>query len=96
MMMRKPAVAGQFYPGTKHTLLQQLEACFLDHRGPGKLPTLSQGNTPIKGYVVPHAGYIYSGPIAAHAYAHLARNRFADTFIILVRIIQGWALVFHS
>ncbi len=82
-LVRKAAVAGQFYPDTKRTLQQQIEACFHDNRGPGMIPSIKQGKTTVKGIVVPHAGYIYSGAIAAHAYAFLAENGFADTFIIL-------------
>jgi AmmeMemoRadiSam system protein B len=37
----------------------------------------------LKGLVVPHAGYIYSGAIASYAFYELAVNGFADTFIIL-------------
>jgi hypothetical protein len=55
----------------------------LDDRGPGNLPKITKGDKKIKGLVVPHAGYIYSGAIAAHSYNILAKNDFADTFIIL-------------
>lgn len=81
--IRSPAVAGQFYPGTEQTLRQQLEECFREKRGVGRVPTLVKGNTILKGLVVPHAGYIFSGAIASHAYARLAETGFADTFIIL-------------
>jgi MEMO1 family protein len=81
--VRNPAVSGQFYPGTEKTLRQQITDCFTEKRGPGALPVLGKGNTPIKGLVVPHAGYIFSGAIAAHAYARLATTGYADTFIIL-------------
>lgn len=37
----------------------------------------------IYGAVVPHAGYSYSGPIAAHAYCEIVENGFPETFIIL-------------
>jgi len=82
-LIRKPAVAGQFYPGTRSALEHQLQTCFTEPRGPHNVPTIGKGHVPIKGYVVPHAGYIFSGAIAAHAYAHLAQNGFADTFVIL-------------
>jgi len=81
--IRKAAVAGQFYAGSNQSLRQQIEACFLDARGPQTLPKISSGQKNIRGIVVPHAGYIYSGAIAAHAYYHLAQNGFAETFIIL-------------
>ena len=81
--IRRPAVAGQFYDGSESRLQQTIEDCFLEDRGPGKLPKITNGDKNIKGIVVPHAGYIYSGAIAAHSYNILANNDFADTFIIL-------------
>lgn len=81
--IRKPAVAGQFYDGNKADLTKTIKECFLDNRGPKTLPQIKQGNKKIRGLVVPHAGYIYSGAIAAHSYYILANNGFADTFIIL-------------
>jgi len=81
--LRKPTVAGQFYDASEDNLKQTIEECFLDSRGPKSLPQITQGNKQIKGLVVPHAGYIYSGAIAAHSYHILAKNSFADTFIIL-------------
>jgi AmmeMemoRadiSam system protein B len=81
--IRRPAVAGQFYEGSESRLQQTIKDCFLDDRGPGNLPKITKGDKNIKGLVVPHAGYIYSGAIAAHSYNILANNDFADTFIIL-------------
>ena len=81
--IRKPAVAGQFYDAGQTNLQQTIKDCFLDKRGPKTLPKINQGTKNIKGLIVPHAGYIYSGAIAAHAYHHLSTNGFADTFIIL-------------
>ena len=82
-MIRKASVAGQFYEGDKRDLEQSIRKCFLDERGPGALPKISPGKNGIKGVVVPHAGYIYSGAVAAHSYYYLANSGFADTFIIL-------------
>jgi len=81
--IRKAAVAGQFYDGDKISLEQRIKECFLGERGPKALPEVNQGKKSIKGLVVPHAGYIYSGAIAAHSYHYLSNNGFADTFIIL-------------
>jgi AmmeMemoRadiSam system protein B len=81
--IRNPVVAGQFYPGSEKSLQQQLEACFVDKRGFGKLPAVKVGTKQIKGLVVPHAGYVYSGAIASHAYGRLADQGFADTFVLL-------------
>jgi AmmeMemoRadiSam system protein B len=81
--IRKPAVAGQFYDANKISLSEKIKECFLDDRGPGRLPKIFKGNKKVRGLIVPHAGYIYSGAIAAHPYYFLASNGFADTFIIL-------------
>jgi len=82
--IRKAAVAGQFYPGDENTLKKQIIECFLSPRGPGSLPKENlHGKRGIHGVIVPHAGYIYSGAIAAHAYHSLAEDGFAETFIIV-------------
>jgi hypothetical protein len=81
--IRNAAVAGQFYPGTEKALKQQIEDCFLDARGFGVIPVVKENGHNLKGVVVPHAGFIYSGAIASHAYGRLAQQGFADTFIIL-------------
>jgi AmmeMemoRadiSam system protein B len=81
--VRAPVVAGQFYDGSKDRLLETIKECFLDERGPGKLPEIKNSDKQMLGVVVPHAGFIYSGAIAAHSYYSLANNGFADTFIIL-------------
>ncbi|RLF39884.1 MAG: hypothetical protein DRN00_00780 [Thermoplasmata archaeon] len=82
-MLRKPAVAGQFYAGTREKLKEEIRGCFLDSRGPGSLPEKGEMKLGIKGAVAPHAGYMYSGAIAAHSYKAIAEDGFADTFIIL-------------
>jgi len=81
--IRNAVVAGQFYPGSEKNLRHQIEECFLDARGYGKLPVIQKEKGILKGVVVPHAGYMYSGAIASHAYGRLAEQGFAETFIIL-------------
>lgn len=80
--MREPAVAGSFYPGTQKSLRKEIENSFLHKLGPGKLPTLGTHRN-IKGLVVPHAGFTFSGPVAAHSYFELANDGFPETFIII-------------
>ena len=82
-MLRKPAVAGQFYPASPNRLKKEIEECFLDERGPRRIPEIGQHNKGLKGVVVPHAGYAYSGAIAAHSYAAVAEDGFADAFILI-------------
>ena len=67
MRVRKPAVAGSFYPANKDALLQAIENCFMHSYGPQKKPPVESGRK-IIGMVCPHAGYMYSGPVAAHSY----------------------------
>ena len=79
-MHRKAVVAGHFYEGKKERLIEEIKECFL--KGPGKLPEVKKNGGKIKGLVVPHAGYMYSGYVAAFAYYEIAQD-FPDKFIIL-------------
>jgi hypothetical protein len=81
---RNPAVAGQFYPGEGAALARKIESCFTDPRGPGALPVRRRGaHRSTVAVVVPHAGYEYSGAIAAHAYARIAAQRPPASVLIL-------------
>lgn len=64
-MIRKPVVAGQFYPGTKEELEGIIDSCIQHKYGPGNQ---IQQNEKIYGIISPHAGYVYSGPTACHSY----------------------------
>lgn len=81
--MRHPTVAGQFYAADERALRGQIEKCFMDPLGPGKLPKFADRKRSILGGVVPHAGYVYSGAVAANLYARLVEDGFPKTFIIL-------------
>ncbi len=82
--IRRPAVAGSFYEGTAQTLRAQVESCFLHRFGPGKLPVVNQkGPRQILGLICPHAGYLYSGAVAANAFFSLASDGKPDTVIVL-------------
>ena len=66
MQIREPAVANQFYPGTPAMLKQDIlrylaSAEFSDD-------VRSELKAPVKGIIVPHAGYIYSGPVAGYGF----------------------------
>jgi AmmeMemoRadiSam system protein B len=65
MHSRPPAVAGLFYPADRAELAADVRA-LLD------AVTAGTGTRSPKALIVPHAGYIYSGPVAASAYARLA------------------------
>lgn len=81
---RPPAVAGAFYEGEGAALARQVEGCFTDARGPGRLPTRQRSSgRRIMAAVVPHAGFVYSGPIAAHAYQLVASDRPPESVLVL-------------
>jgi len=81
MQIRTPAVAGMFYPGKKKELKQIIHDCFLHEYGPGKLPP-TEDTRQIFGVICPHAGYMYSGPIACHSF-HAISSHEPDLFIII-------------
>ncbi len=66
---RQPAVAGTFYPANTHRLQEMVQ---------GFIETAVSPPTPLvtpKAIIAPHAGYIYSGPIAGSAYVQVAPLR---------------------
>ncbi len=73
--IRRPAVAGMFYPDDPHELHDMLQGFLGETRPAEKAP---------KAIIAPHAGYIYSGSIAATAYARLALDRDSITRIVLL------------
>ena len=84
MKVRKPYVANAFYAGTKTSLTKQITDCFTHPFGPGQVPKPNQqGPRKILGIVCPHAGYMYSGPVAANGYSKLATDGQPDVCIIL-------------
>ncbi len=81
--IRKPMHAGTFYPASKEALIKSIKDSFLHPIGPGKLPEKPSGDVIHSlGYVVPHAGYMYSGPVAAHAYLDLSTRRKPEAIVI--------------
>jgi AmmeMemoRadiSam system protein B len=73
--VRPAAVAGMFYPDDPQELESQLDS-FLTRAG--------TADSPPKAMIVPHAGYVYSGPVAATAYARLAANRGKIRRVVLI------------
>ncbi len=83
MKVRHPAVAGSWYASNPQDLRAQLEECFTHTLGPGKPPRVADKEIRnIVGLVCPHAGYMYSGPVAAHAYYQLAMDGKPDVIAI--------------
>lgn len=67
--IRPPAFAGSFYPADPERLAGEVDA-FL-----AAVPPPASGAPPIRALIVPHAGYVYSGAVAAHAYRLVAGRR---------------------
>jgi len=74
--IRAPAVAGMFYPADAAVLARDIEAYL-------SAAPAAQGAAP-KALIVPHAGYVYSGQVAAHAYALLAPARATIRRVVLL------------
>jgi len=82
MRIRKPAVAGYFYESRADELQARIEWSIKHEVGP-KAPVLPKLGAEALGGVVPHAGYMYSGPVAAWLYSALAGYGAPDTFVII-------------
>jgi len=72
--IRESIAAGSFYPGDPDTLRRQINK-FLDNTELSKIED-------IKSIVCPHAGYIYSGQVAAYSYRQISGKKFESIFII--------------
>ena len=84
MTKRMPAVSGTFYASTRDGVIEQIEWCYKHKLGPGGIPEVNEsGPREIIGLVAPHAGYMASGPVAAHAYNALAHDGKVDTVVIV-------------
>lgn len=75
--VRPPAVAGSFYPADPGELASTVD---------GLLDAVSVPDDDVvaRGYVVPHAGYRYSGATAAHVYARLRRHAAQISRVVLL------------
>lgn len=74
--VRPPAVAGLFYPGSAEQLARTVSDLLAGVGSPA-------ADIP-KAIIAPHAGYVYSGPIAAHAYALIAPARGTIRRVVLL------------
>ena len=82
-MIRKPAVAGYFYPAEERELRLLIEELFSCEDGPrGKEEELGKWKK-ISGVVSPHAGYIYSGVVACWSFYSLSLASPVDTIVII-------------
>jgi hypothetical protein len=76
--VRKAAVAGLFYPG-EPAALRSAATRLLE-----QAPADTAEPSPPKALIVPHAGYVYSGPIAAAAYARIVPLRDRISRVVLI------------
>lgn len=77
MEIRKPVVAGQFYPATRDQCLAEIRECLATHTLDEPLPD------PLVAGIVPHAGWTFSGPLAALVFAAVKKQRgTVGTFVI--------------
>ncbi len=83
MKKRYPAVAGYFYEADREQLIKRIEWSYQHPLGIGKLPVRGASrNRGIRLFIAPHAGYIYSGPVASHTYYNISVAGNPGTFII--------------
>ncbi len=73
--VQESVIAGSWYPSSASALREQLEGFF------EKVPVREAGGRPVA-LIVPHAGYAYSGQVAAHAYKLLQKHKF-DSIVII-------------
>ena len=73
--VRRPAVAGLFYASDAQALRAEVQGLLAAAKGEGSVP---------KAIIAPHAGYIYSGPVAASAYARLMPARGKVSRVVLL------------
>ena len=73
--IRPSILAGSWYPGSQKALAKNVH---------GLLSTIDPASLEgtLKALVVPHAGYMYSGQVAAHAYALLQKRRFGRVILL--------------
>ncbi len=75
MSVRSPAVAGLFYSDDADSLADEVRGFLAEAETDGPAP---------KAMILPHAGYVYSGPVAARGYARLRRVRDIVTRVVLI------------
>jgi AmmeMemoRadiSam system protein B/AmmeMemoRadiSam system protein A len=73
--VRQAAVAGSFYPADPKVLSAMIDSLLAKVTGP-------QITEPILAVVAPHAGYEYSGPVAAYTYAQLKGHKYTRVVVI--------------
>jgi AmmeMemoRadiSam system protein B len=91
LRVRNPAVAGSFYPSNASELQTMIDDLLVEAGRDNPVASAP------KAIVAPHAGYIYSGPVAASAYAALGNARDIVSRVVLLGpahrvLLRGLAL----
>ncbi len=76
-------MAGQFYPSDPGELSALVDQCYLHPLGPGRPPPAPKTKANLVAVVCPHAGYVYSGPVAAHSYLHVSSLAAPDLIVVV-------------
>lgn len=76
MIVREPAVAGMFYPGSDQACRRQIQDLLPRNVDASSLPQT------ICGGIAPHAGWTYSGRVAAQVFAAIAARTQPDVFVL--------------
>jgi len=82
--VRQPVVAGQFYEGSSSALRRSVAACVGSYEPPAELGEVVGG-------VVPHAGWMFSGPTAAKVFRTLASRARPDVYV-LFGAVHRWGV----
>ena len=83
MYIRKPVVAGSFYPGERDKLNKAISSYLAQADMSDEF-----NNRRVAGIISPHAGYIYSGSVAAYGFNYLAKEDF-QSYIVLAPSHRG-------
>lgn len=84
MSVRFPSVAGMFYPAREKACREQVEKCLAG------VPPIEQEGL-VRGGIVPHAGWSYSGPTAGRVFAALSAQDPPET-IVLFGAVHRWGV----
>jgi len=82
--VRRPVVAGRFYPGNRAGCIRMIEQCLPAEPGPDLPDRIVAG-------LVPHAGWVFSGAVAARVFAAIHVQGVPETFILL-SAMHGWGV----
>lgn len=84
MPIRNPSVAGMFYPGDERSCRRQIEECLGNYQPPDEPEHIVAG-------IVPHAGWTFSGPIAAKVFQSVNVKASPATFLIF-GAVHSWGV----